>query len=160
MRVLLTYKTQQNVGWGIVLYLPCTVRVNRVPSKGHVGTCLRKAGKLWKIWMGHHHQVIRPIDYNRVGCFHLRTMRTSLRIVLNQSDQGKVEPRLEAPALFTHLSLRNTVKEVQVTETDSQTPKTGPRTITEPQQPISEPFVESTELVDSPAPRDTVEVSR
>lgn len=62
-----------------------------------------------------------------------------------------VEPRLEAPGTV-QTSLRNIMEEVWVAETDSQIPKTGPGTMTELQQPISEPSMESTVVVNYPAP--------
>ncbi|KYO31265.1 hypothetical protein Y1Q_0016978 [Alligator mississippiensis] len=83
--------------------------------------------------------------------------RSPLTLVLENGSCFYEEQRLHIEEDFSS-SFRRKLGIELVTETDSQTPKTGPRTITEPQQPISEPFVESTELVDSPAPRDTVEV--
>ncbi|KYO34787.1 hypothetical protein Y1Q_0010528 [Alligator mississippiensis] len=45
-------------------------------------------------------------------------------------------------------SLRSTVDEISVVETDSQTPKTDPGTVADPQQTTSEPLAESMGVAD------------
>lgn len=51
------------------------------------------------------------------------------------------------------------ISKIWMSKTDSQTPKTGLGTTTDPQQPISEPPAESIEVLDNPSPRGCARVN-